>query len=356
MKRLATVLKIGLKLIAVLGILMSLLLFGLLLFATLTRYRPAHEEVLMLQKGAKALPADLKIEALTWNIGYAGLGDDMDFFYDGGKQVRSDRQRTMENLCAIKAFLESQKERDIILLQEVDRNAKRSWETDIYSAIQEVIPDASHFFAVNYRSPFVPVPIFNPLGKVHSGLVTISNIRPFHVSRHSYPGSYPWPGRLFNLQRCFLLKRYELSNGRQLLVVNTHNSAFDDGSQRYRQMEFLQEKLLAEYQQGNYIIAGGDWNQCPPGFSPDFQNHVFDYNELLHIPKDIFPGWQWVYDPRFPTCRRLQKPYVSGQTPTTLIDFYLISPNVELIEVKTVDLGFINSDHNPVSASFRLKN
>lgn len=35
------------------------------------------------------------------NIGYAGLGDNMDFFYDGGRRVRDSRERTARNLKEI---------------------------------------------------------------------------------------------------------------------------------------------------------------------------------------------------------------------------------------------------------------
>ena len=34
-------------------------------------------------------------------------------------------------------------------------------------------------------------------------------------------------------------------------------------------MEYLKKMLELEYSQGNYIVVGGDWNQCPPGFAYD---------------------------------------------------------------------------------------
>lgn len=37
-----------------------------------------------------------------------------------------------------------------------------------------------------------------------------------------------------------------------------------------------------------------------------------------------------------------------------VIDGFIISPNVELLDVETLDLGFENSDHNPVIISFSL--
>ena len=70
------------------------------------------------------LPDTLTV--LSWNIGYAGLGDDMDFFYDGGKRVRDSRRRTLENLRNIVAELRKA-DADIMLLQEVDCDSHRSY-------------------------------------------------------------------------------------------------------------------------------------------------------------------------------------------------------------------------------------
>jgi hypothetical protein len=32
----------------------------------------------------------------------------------------------------------------------------------------------------------------------------------------------------------------------------------------------------------------------------------------------------------------------------TIIDFFVASPNLEVLDVAARDLGFLNSDHNPV--------
>jgi len=73
------------------------------------------------------------------------------------------------------------------------------------------------------------------------------------------------------------------------------------------------------------------------------------------IEPDFFPeGWQWVFDPEVPSNRDVNQPYTKGKTPTTIIDFFVVSPNLEVIDVKTQDLGFEWSDHHPVRMRFRL--
>jgi hypothetical protein len=161
---------------------------------------------------------------------------------------------------------------------------------------------------------------------------------------------------VFMLDRCFLVNRYPLSGGRELLVINTHNSAYDDGSLRKAQMEYLHGFLMEEYGKGNYVIVGGDWNQTPYGFEPEFERDVFDTIQLSYVPGDYLPGdWTWLYDPTVPTNRRVDIPYKAGVSRTTVIDFYLLSPNLEPLFVEGVYLGFIHSDHQPVLAGFKLR-
>jgi exonuclease III len=38
-----------------------------------------------------------------------------------------------------------------------------------------------------------------------------------------------------------------------------------------------------------------------------------------------------------------------------VIDGFIVSPNVEVLSVQTIDLDFKNSDHNPVKLTFALK-
>ena len=46
---------------------------------------------------------------------------------------------------------------------------------------------------------------------------------------------------------------------------------------------------------------------------------------------------------------------IRATTTTTVIDFFLLSPNVETASVKCINLEFKNSDHNPVIITAKLK-
>jgi len=98
------------------------------------------------------------------------------------------------------------------------------------------------------------------------------------------------------------------------------------------------------------VIAGGDWNQCPPYFKKDgFVQGSPRADELTNIEASFLPAdWQWVYDPTVPTNRSVRETLDLGKTFVTIIDYFLISPNVKVLKVKGLNMNFKYSDHQPV--------
>lgn len=344
--------------IALIIIAIPILLFGIfLLVATLKDYKPEPMELVYQSEKPNVLNDTIEYNLMIWNIGYCGLDKSMDFFYDGGEKVFTTEENHNQNLTKISDYIkEKSKFIDFFLLQEVDLDAKRSFGTNQMDSIGAKISDYQSFFGKNYESFFVPVPIKKPYGRVLAGLATYSIYEPSNSTRYAFPGGFSWPKGMFELDRCFLVNRYKLVNGKELLVINTHNSAYDDGSQRKEQMEYLKNFLMDEFKLGNYIIVGGDWNQCPANFKPDFTVYLMDTLEKMDISTDLLPDWNWAYQNKIPTNRRLQIPFDKSQTLTTVIDFYLTSPNIEVLDVYADDLQFENTDHQPVFMSIKLIN
>ena len=336
-------------------ILIPIVLFGVfLIYSTLFEYTPADQEIVFNTEESAALPESTSFTAMTWNFGFTGLGANMDFFYDGGEKVRDSKENVSKNLGSITRYVAQYDTVDFLLLQEVDLKSKRSYYTNHLEALGEVLPEHQAFLGLNYVVDFVPIPVKEPFGKIKSGLVTYSKYLPRSSVRHSYHGNYKWPMSTFMLKRCYLVNRYPLSDGREFLLINLHNSAYDDGSLRAAQLEQLSAFVEGEYNKGNYVFIGGDWNQCPTDFIPRME-HVFDTVTLSYLPADFLKGWEQVYSDTIPTNRRIMIPYDQSKTPTTLIDFYIVSPNIEIESVWTEDLSFENTDHNPVFITFRLK-
>jgi endonuclease/exonuclease/phosphatase family metal-dependent hydrolase len=345
--------KLVFRILIGLGILPVLFLLFLLI-STLAEYRPPNQIVLETTGSPDTLKDSATYSILIWNIGYAGLGANMDFFYDGGKGVRDTRANVTRNFRAISSFLKSNDSINFILLQEADIASKRSYRMNEVLSLDSMLGKNEGYVGINYQVGFVPVPLYSPMGKVKSGIVTYSDLVPADVRRYSYPGSFSWPSRTFNLKRCFLASRFELSNGKEFILINTHNSAYDDGSLRAAEIKALASFVQQEFDKGNYILIGGDWNQCPSGFKPTYAQ-PFDTLDLRYLPTDFLPGWKQVYPTDGPTNRRVQTPYNRLTTLTTVIDFYVASPNIKIHSVHRVDLDFANSDHQPVILTFSFK-
>jgi len=334
---------------------------GLIFYAIVSDYKPPETELLAQPDNPSVIADSTTLSLLTWNIGFAGLDKDMDFFYDGGTKVRTPREKCLDNVSGINDFLKKNDTVDLILIQEIDRNSKRSYHIDEYTGTSEVLKVHNPFFAKNYDVFFVPTPPSEPMGKVESGIAIYSEFTPESSARFSLPGDFGFPTQLFYLDRCFMVNRYKVQNGRELVLVNTHNEAFDEGGEiRKAQMERLREFMLNEYNSGNYVITGGDWNQYPPDFKPAFTRNkpftgqIGNFN-LVGIETDFMPsGWLWMFDPSTPSVRTLMAAYNAESTPTSICDAFLISPNIIGISVKCINLDFRYSDHNPVIINVEL--
>jgi hypothetical protein len=136
------------------------------------------------------------------------------------------------------------------------------------------------------------------------------------------------------------------------VLVNLHLEAYDDGEGKAAQTKMLMDFLTAEYEKGNYVIAGGDFNQTFPGALDAFpiQDPALWTPGVLE--QDILPeGWQFACDLTVPSCRLLNHPYDPDPAGNQfyVIDGFILSPNVRLDSVETLDLQFQYTDHNPVS-------
>jgi len=326
-----------------------------LIYSSIDDYKPAEKTTVLISENPDLLSDTTEYTLMIWNIGYCGLNKEMDFFYDGGKNVRPSEKKVKENIQGVKSFLLQNQNTDFILIQEVDKNSKRSYYFNEFDTISDLFSDRTCVYGKNYDVFFVPTPPTDPMGKVNGGLMTVSRYTPESAVRHSFPGNYSWPTGLFMLDRCFLENRYKLTNGKELLIINTHNSAYDDGTLKAQQMAYLKTFLKDEYKKGNYIVVAGDWNQCPPDFTPQFKENIMDTLVKTDISSDYLPNWKWLYDNTLPTNRRVATPYKKGKTLTTVIDFLLLSPNIQGTSAKNINTGFEFSDHQPVKASFKLR-
>ena len=331
---------------------------GLFGFLTVTEFKPAPVETLgFFGQPAEELPAlreGQSLRILSWNIGYAGLGAASDFFMDGGENsMAADKATVQHYLEGIRGQL-GVGDYDLVILQEVDTDSKRTYRID--ETQQLSIGQSVH--ALNYSCPFVPIP-WPPFGRVHSGLMTTSEYRIDESERVALPCPFSWPLSTANLKRCLLVSRLPIEGSdRELVLVNLHLEAYDDGAGKIAQTQQLMGLLQEEYEKGNYVIAGGDFNQTFPGSLEVYPMIDPDYWTPGVLEEGSLPeGFSYVYDLAAPSCRLLNQPYNPSDTAHTqyyIIDGFIVSPNVNVEAADTLDLGFADSDHNPVCMSFSL--
>ena len=336
-------------------VLFIIYLILILSYATLSDYQPEDFKIISTQKiGDDYLKIDSFYQVLNWNIGYAGLGEESDFFYDGGKQARTTKVNVKKNLKGIEGLLQQMSSIDFILFQELDIKSKRSYYINQLYRFDSLLMDHQAFFTYNLHVDFIPKPFLDPIGYVRSGLASFCRTKAFQVEVHQYPSSYDWPRSCLMLDRCILVKRFKTEDKKEFILINNHNSAFDKGQLKKSEMAYLKDFILKEYNAGNYVLVGGDFNQCPPNFDPKIFNEDSDYMRT-YISADFMPDdWQWLYDSTIPTNRQMLSSYEHGVTNTTLIDYYLASPNIEVQEVKCLNMDFKFSDHQPVYLAFKF--
>jgi endonuclease/exonuclease/phosphatase family metal-dependent hydrolase len=350
----------------VIGVLVLAAIFyvgGMLLFLKITEYRPKPIEDIAVV-GAKTpiegtnVISDSTFTFLIWNLGYGGLGAEVDFFYDGGKMVTSPKEHVEKNNRGMVELLKQNQDADFIMLQEADRNSKRSWRIDQVAEFANALPEYNYAFAPNYVVKYVPFPFLDPMGDIYGGIVTYSKHTPVETERVALPNITDFPRYLVYLKRCLMLQRYKLASGKDLVIINAHFEAYDAGGLvKKEQRAVTKKKLEAEYAKGNYVVLGCDWNIAPPGFNVHTWEHKKLTDELYLMNNDsvIVPGWHYVYDPTTATNRKNETSYTEGETYKTIIDYYYVSPNIQVDSIHGIDLHFAYSDHNPVRMKITLK-
>ena len=299
----------------------------------------------------------------TLNIGFGAYVQDYSFFMDGGEESRAKSEELLlKNLDDINATIEKCNS-DLYILQEVDIGGTRTWHVDESKIIRDNFADMSYSFAQNYDSPYLFYPITSPHGANKSGIVTLSRAKITDSLRRSFPVQDGFK-KILDLDRCFNVTRIPADNGRELVLINAHLSAYTtDPTVNVRQLEMIYTTMQDEYEAGNYVICGGDFNKDLLGDSSKmFEGVALSAEENWCTPfpvEDIPDGISLVaaYDEtdRVPSCRNADIGYEKGRTFVCTVDGFLVTDNVKVNGSKVQNEEFMCSDHNPVTMNFTLR-
>lgn len=310
-----------------------------------------------------AVKLNTEYTALTYNVGFGAYTPDFTFFMDGGKSSWAASKASVVACIDGAAGVIREHQADFALIQEVDTDSTRSYHVDERDQITAQFPEYSSAFAVNYHSPFLFYPFTQPHGASNSGLLTLSDAAITSSLRRSLPVAESVK-KILDLDRAYTISRIPVENGKELVILNTHTSAYGtEGDLQTRQMKMMFEDMKAEYDKGNYVIAGGDWNHDFTGDSKFKLNNATpeDLEALAwcaEFPADLIPeGFSRVTDYATglkPSTRNTDIPY-SEDSFVVILDGFIVSDNVETTYTDVIDTGFAYSDHNPVELRFFLK-
>ncbi|MBU6297038.1 MAG: hypothetical protein KJS68_02240 [Alphaproteobacteria bacterium] len=272
------------------------------------------------------------------------MGQESDFLVDGGKHLLPpSRSCVLKNLAGITSTL-SRFSADVHLFQEMARPGLLTYGVNVQARIEREFSNAGHSFRNDTVSRLIPVPF-----GIHNGTEIFSRYAVATVQIDPLPDE---PGLFFGLlKKSYAVHsvRLQSGNGQVWAILNIHLAAFDAAAvARKKQLQQVLSLAMKEFKRGCHVIVGGDWNlkltQTSFLHSTD-PKHLFWLHEF---PQDyLSQGWKLVFDPHVPTVRTNNQPYRPGVNYTAIIDGFLVSPNVEIDSVTTIDTGFQFTDHQP---------
>ena len=171
---------------------------------------------------------------------------------------------------------------DFVALQEQDINCPKSYNTNQPQIINDakVWKDDTEYkwsdiynstFALNFSTPFIPIPLNDMFGKTVSGLSTFSKYYNSDAYRIALPDIKTSPFNMFEMKRCLSANYFPIGNEpnpqdqKFFVFINAHLSAYDSGGNiRKEQLQTLNELLEILDDKGYYYIVAADWNQILP--------------------------------------------------------------------------------------------
>ncbi len=301
---------------------------------------------------------------MTYNIGFGAYHPEYSFFMDGGKSSWGrDADSVTAAVCGAGVLIQEENP-DFALVQEVDRDGTRSYHIDELELLNRFTEGCYYTYAQNYDSPFLFFPPWEPHGANKAGIVTYSRGEIADAIRRSLPISESF-SKFVDLDRCYSISRIPLAaegseDGKMLCLYNMHMSAYGSSDEiRAGQLAMLYEDMTADYQKGNYVICGGDFNhnlktetsQNAPEWAYPFPRESLPEGFRMAIDDDAATEEDTVHN----TCRSADEPYREETTYTVTLDGFIVSENVKVSSYRHIDAGYQYSDHDPVIMEFMLQ-
>lgn len=304
-------------------------------------------------ENASSLSNKDEIKLLNWNVQFMA-GKDYYFYYEGGTDEQPSPEAIDRTTNEVARVIKKE-DPDIVLLQEVDDGADRTYNEDQLQKLLELLPEeySCHSSTFYWRAAFTPHP--HIMGSVGMKLSVISKYKIESATRYQLalkPDN--WFVKQFDLKRAVLEVRLPREGGKDLVIFNTHLTAFAFGSDiRSRQVEEIQSIIKETSSEGYPWVIGGDFNLKPPGTETEGDGGkvikpLFDNYQAVPGYEEVNGSSQKDWYTHFPNDPEITKP-------NKTIDYFFFSNNLSLGEHYVRKEGTLDiSDHLPVVAKISL--
>ena len=266
-------------------------------------------------------------------------------------------------------------EPDIILLQELDDKASRSYHQDQLKELLSLLPAdyQSYCSAFYWKAMYVPHPQIN--GKVGMKLAVISKFKINGALRHQLPlidrevknwydPLFFWVEKQFHLKRAILEVSLPTEKGGHFTVFNTHLTAYPGDGHTVLSKQVSQiEGLLQEKDQLKIPwVIGGDFNLLPPGISADelalSDGENYNAHTEIRVLYDLYEGVPDLEEVKGENAKHWLT-YIPNKSrdkkADRTLDYFFVSRSIDLKNAFVVQQNAHQiSDHYPVTIYIRL--
>lgn len=181
---------------------------------------------------------------------------------------------------------------------------------------------------------------YNSIYYSHSKTINTGNASFSKIKGTHYKITTPYKvnnvkANLLLLNKNKIMSEYKI-NDKNLIIFNIHFIAYlKYRDLRIKQMKYIFHLAKKEYEKGNYVIIGGD------------------FNEEISVIKDNLMDYFKMFFPNKGTLRTSEFPYTKDSK-TYIIDGFIVSKNLKIKKVESL-FNFDYSDHSPVIMYFTIQ-
>lgn len=350
------------KKILILSICLITTLAGLVYVTT---YHPSTVESIHYNNSTVVtLPNTKSIKILSWNVQYMASKNYV-FFYDildgSGKDTMPSKKDIIETLDKVAEVI-NKKKPDIVLLQEIDDNARRTGYMDQREELlQRLTENYNYAEAWYWKAAFVPHPKI--MGRVGMKLVTLSKYPITEAVRYQLPVMRDnLLTKQFNFKRAVLSVTVDTGD-KKLTVMNTHLDAFAQGEDTMQRQVEMVRQLLDTYTQDNKpVLIGGDFNLLMPGIYatiPKRQQAYYNPTTELSLLTEKYASVPSIEDTTGAQKEQWYTHYPNDpvvNAPDRTIDYIFYSPRIQVVKKQVLNgKDYFFSDHFPVVIEIEMK-